>query len=109
MNKVQTSTAFEAATQLENERKTLRKHIFNTFQSLTDYLKDSFGDDFGYIRRYTYVGPQVARTKFYGANWVGDSATNERIVNNINTRYKGVLTAEFSGVDEESFTVYLNS
>lgn len=107
--KAQTSTAFRAAERLENERQVLRNHLFNTFQGLTDYLKETYGTDFNYVRRYTYIGPKVARTKFYGASWVGDSATAERITNSINTRYKGVMTAAITGPDSDSVTVYLNS
>jgi len=109
MSNTKTSNAFNAATQIEKERKMLRNHLFNTFQGLTDYLKDTYGEDFSYVRRYTYVGPRVARTKFYGANWVGNSETAERITNSINTRYKGVMTAAITGADQDSVTVYLNS
>ena len=109
MSNTKTSNAFNAATQIEKERKMLRNHLFNTFQGLTDYLKDTYGEVFSYVRRYTYVGPRVARTKFYGANWVGNSETAERITNSINTRYKGVMTAAITGADQDSVTVYLNS
>ena len=108
---VQTSAVVEAATRNESERRMLRNHLFNTFQSLTDYLKDTYGDEFSYTRRYTHIGPRVARTKFYGANWSGGTEANasEKIVNSINTRYKGVMTAEITGPFNESVTVYLNS
>lgn len=109
MSNTKTSNAFQAATQLENERQVLRNHLFNTFQNLTDYLKDTYGADFNYVRRYTYIGSKVARTKFYGAAWIGDSETAERITNSINTRYKGVMTAALTGPNQDSLTVYLNS
>ena len=94
MSNTKTSNAFNAATQIEKERKMLRNHLFNTFQGLTDYLKDTYGEDFSYVRRYTYVG---------------NSETAERITNSINTRYKGVMTAAITGADQDSVTVYLNS
>ena len=104
-----TSAAFTAAAQLENERLVLRRHIFNTFQNLTDFLKETYGADFGYERRYTYIGPRVARTKFFGTKWNADSETTQNILNRINTRYKGVLTAQMTGTKNNSLTVYLNS
>jgi len=102
---VKTSNAFFAATQLETERKILRNRLYSTFQGLTDYLKATYGENFEYVRRRTYVGPRVANTKFCGANW-GNDAT--QVLNCINTRYKGVLTAKVTGPNEDSITVFMN-
>jgi hypothetical protein len=39
-----------------------------TFQDATNLIKEEFPNTSNYIRRYSYVGPKVQRTKLYGTD-----------------------------------------
>lgn len=53
----------EELSSLANKVETLE-----TFQEATDFIRDEFPNTSNYIRRYSYVGPKVQRTKLYGTD-----------------------------------------
>jgi hypothetical protein len=101
------NSAVEATLQLESERDQLKGHLYNVFSNLSSYLKGTY-PGLTFERRRTYIGNRVARTTFQYANNWSDTDTVSRVINSINTRYRGMASAKISN-DGQSVSVYLNS